>query len=519
MTYKKYLIHALLPLAMAAGALLAGCEADPVTFDRGVQPSPDAPAMGMLTDSKTGLEQAMISLYAQTGKAEVVFKLSKPHTADVTATLSYGDEQDVTGWNDSKELVDDARRTLFPSEHVTLGKSVLTVAAGQNEARTGITFDIAGLEAGIYLFPLKVQTEGVECAEQYKTLYYGLNIYDDEHYEELPLCEEWLTVFYVDCADRQPLVAHYYSLEKSDANTMEVIYDAGLGNLVVLKTSLMDYDAASGRAIFAPTSDIKYVSEHAEKYIRPMQKRGRKVLLCISGGGTGLGPCNMNDEQIADFVQQVKTFVERYEFDGVNLWDKGSGYGMSGFAEVNTTSYPKLIKALDEAMPDKLITVCDFEEPTATFHDTAATGGIAVGEYLDFAWSGYVDEDAIVEYIDPWQNGERNRKPFAGLPQDKYGNWFFPNYVDHHPCMVGEESYEWMDALLFWNYYGEAKSAILVFDNVTDRSVIHENADVNIQNVFVNLWMNDMYEPLYLPQVHYPTYAFREHNDLAKDWK
>lgn len=516
---KKYILYTLLPLAMAAGALLASCDADPVTFERGIQPSPDAPAMGMLKDSKTGLEQAMISLYAETGKGEIVFRLTKPHTSDVTATLSFGNEEDVTNWNDSKELVDDARRTLFPAERVTLGKSVLSVAAGQDEARTGITFDIAEMEAGFYLFPVKVQTEGVECAEQYKTLYYGLNIYDDEHYEELPLCEEWLTVFYVDCADRQPLVAHYYSLEKSDANTMEVIYNAGLGNLVVLKTSLVDYEAATGRAIFAPTSDIKYIAEHAEKYIRPMQKRGRKVLLCITGGGTGLGPCNMNDEQIADFAEQVKTFVERYDFDGVNIWDKGSGYGMSGFAEVNTTSYPKLIKALDEAMPDKLITVCDYEEPTATFHDTAVTGGIAVGEYLDYAWSGYVDVDAAVEYIDPWQNGARGRKPFAGLSQDRYGNWFFPNYTDLSEFLYGEASFEWLDALLFWNYYGASKSAILAFDNVTDRTVNHEGGTQNIGNVFVNLWMNDMYMPIYNAQCRFPTPAFREHNQLAKDWK
>lgn len=518
MTYKKYIVQALLPLCMAAGAMLAGCDADPVTFDRGVQPSPDAPAMGMLTDSKTGLEQAMISLYAETGKAEVVFKLSKPHTADVTATLSYGDEQDVTGWNDSKELLDDARRILFPSERVTLGKNKLTVAAGQEEARTTISFDIAGLDAGFYLFPVKVDADDVECAEHYKTLYYAINIYDDKYYDELPLCEEWMTIFYVDCADRQPLVAHYYALQKSDPNTYETIWDCALGNIVVLKSSLVDYDAASGRAIFAPTSDIKYVSEHVEKYIRPMQKRGRKVLLCISGGGTGLGPCNMTDAQIADFVQQVKTFVERYKYDGVNLWDKGSGYGMSGFAEVNTTSYPKLIKALDEAMPDKLITVCDYEEPTATFHDTAATGGIAVGDHLDYAWSGYVDEDAVIEYVDPWQNGARGRKPFAALPQDKYGNWFCPNYPDTSEYFM-DAGFEWMDALLYWNYYGSAKSNIIAFENVTDRTVKHEGGCKILQEFFINLWMNDMYELVYQSTIHFPTSAYREHNDLAKDWK
>lgn len=515
---KKYFLHALVPLCLVAGAMLTSCDADPVAFERGVQPTPDAPGLGMLTDSKTGLEQAMISLYAETGTAEVVFKLSKPVSADVTATLSFGNEGQVEAWNDSKELVDKDRRILFPSERVTLGKTQLTVAAGQEEARTSISFDIADLEQGFYLFPVNVEAEGVECAEEYETLYYGLNVYDDEHYEELPLCEEWLTVFYVDCADRQPLVAHYYALEKSDPNTYEVIYDQALGNIVVLKSSLVDYDASTGRAIFAPTSDIKYVAEHAEKYIRPMQKRGRKVLLCISGGGTGLGPCNMTDEQIADFVQQVKTFVEKYKFDGVNLWDRNSGYGMSGFPEVNTTSYPKLIKALDEAMPDKLITVCDYEEPTSTFHDTSATGGIAVGDYLDYAWSGYVDVDAVIEYVDPWQNGVHNRKPFAGMQQNKYGNWFCPNYPDNSTYFM-DDGFEWMDALLFWNFYGSAKSNIFAFDNVTDRNVNHEGGCRILQEFFFNLWLKDTYEEEYHVNVHFPSYAYREHNLLAKDWK
>lgn len=514
---KKYIIYALLPLAMAAGALLASCDADPVTFERGIQPSPDAPAMGMLKDSKTGLEQAMIALYAETGKGEIVFKLTKPHTSDVTATLSFGSGDDVSAWNDSKELVDDSRRSLFPPERVTLANQRLVVGAGKEEAATRITFDIKGVEAGSYLLPVQVRAEGVDCAEQYKTLYYAINIYDDKYYEELPLCEEWLTVFYVDCADRQPLVAHYYALQKADPITAQIIWDCALGNIVVLKSSFVEYDAATGRALFAPTSDIKYIAEHAEKYIRPMQKRGRKVLLCISGGA-GIGPFNMTDAQIADFVVQVKTFVDKYEFDGVNLWDKNTSYGISGFPEVNTTSYPKLIKALDEAMPDKLITVCDYEEPTATFHDTAASGGIAVGEYLDYAWSGYVDEDAAVEYVDPWQNGAHGRKPFAGLSQDRYGNWFFPNYKDGSP-FLGDDGFEWQDALLFWNYYGAAKSAILAFDSVTDRNVNHEGGAQNIGNVFVNLWMNDMYELVYLARFHYPTYAFREHNQLAKDWK
>ena len=51
----------------------------------------------------------------------------------------------------------------------------------------------------------------------------------------------------------------------------------------------------------------------------------------------------------------------------VNLWDRNSGYGKEGMPAVNTTSYPKLIKALREALgTEKLLTVTVYEEPTWT---------------------------------------------------------------------------------------------------------------------------------------------------------
>ncbi|MEG2062006.1 MAG: glycosyl hydrolase family 18, partial [Alistipes sp.] len=122
--------------------------------------------------------------------------------------------------------------------------------------------------------------------------------------------------------------------------------------------------------------------------------------------GQGLGFCNMNDAQIADFVTQVKIVVNKYNLDGINLWDRNSGYGKEGMAAVNTTSYPKLIVALRAALGnERLLTVTDHEAPTESFWDTAATGGIEVGQYIDYAWSGYNDENEPQQIIDPYHQG------------------------------------------------------------------------------------------------------------------
>ena len=141
-------------------------------------------------------------------------------------------------------------------------------------------------------------------------------------------------------------------------------------------------------------NDMRYVLDHIDKYIRPLQDKGRKVCICLEGGGSGLGFCNLTDTQIEDFVAQVKAVITAYELDGVNFWDRNAGYGKEGMPAMNTTSYPKLIKAMREALGnDKLVTLTDFEEPTEYFWDTAATGGIEVGQYLDYAWSGYLNNE------------------------------------------------------------------------------------------------------------------------------
>ena len=65
-----------------------------------------------------------------------------------------------------------------------------------------------------------------------------------------------------------------------------------------------------------------------------------------------------------------------------------------------------MIKTLRETIgSDKLITLTDYEDPTAYFWDTEAMGGIAVGEYLDYAWSGYNSEEEQVQIVDPWHQG------------------------------------------------------------------------------------------------------------------
>jgi hypothetical protein len=198
---------------------------------------------------------------------------------------------------------------------------------------------------------------------------------------------------------------------------------------VNLNVSQIRWSAQENRAKLYLNPDISYVLEHHETYVAPCQTiGGQQVCLAIRGGNTGLGFSNMTDAQIADFVAQVKLVVEKANLDGVNLWDEGAAYGKEGMPAVNTTSYPKLIKALDEAMPGNLITVVDMGDPF-----DVAQAGITVGDHIDYAWtmdySAWTADpnDIDLSGYDPW-GPDPKRKPILGLEKENYGAISFDVY-------------------------------------------------------------------------------------------
>ena len=336
---------------------------------------------------------------------------------------------------DDYNAADGVERTLLPEANYEFpdGKVLDLSSEAQRSALKRVKFTAAGLAAGEYVLPLTVA--GQDAPDANKTLYYNVSVrqpYTDEY--ALHDGHDLFFVFYINTNDFQPLLAQDYIMRKKLARGTTVAWYDAVGNIINLRTVMLDYDAATGRALLNLGNDMRYVLDHAVKYIRPLQEHGSKVCISIEGSGKGLGFCNLTDGQIVDFVAQVKTVVEEFGIDGINLWDRGSEYGKEGMPAMNTASYPKLIKALREALGgEKLLTVTVYEEPTSTFWDTQATGGIAVGDYIDYAWSGYNRESEAPQVLDPWHPelayvSDYTQKPIANLPKERYGCINFPIY-------------------------------------------------------------------------------------------
>ena len=521
----------------ALSLLLAGCTEEPISYEAGQEPDGEAlePVSGPLRSRKSLRDRIPVRLvegYEDDVADQVYYRLntttSQPVTISVLPDLSL-----VGAYNDANQT----NLQPLPAENVSIENGgALTVAAGTTVSDPlEVTFSADGLAPGTYLLPLALQTEA-DAAEG-QALYYGITVREfDENllqqgddFFEIPLDTEWTTVFYVNTSEVQAHYADYVAWEKQDASTFETVYRASLGNIIVLRIAQVDYDAASQRVLFAPTSDLFYTLEHSDKYIAQMKDKGRKICVCIEGAGKGIGFCNMTDAQIADFVAQVKVFVETYDLDGVNLWDRGTGYGKEGMPAMNTTSYPKLIKAMREALgKDRLLTVVDYEEPTGYFHDTEATGGIAVGDYIDYAWHGYVSEDEPIAFINPYNAGTSytqnyTRKPFAGLAESHYGNVNVPYYPTTSDLYWDVNMDLWSMNAIMWNI--ERQSNIIVFNDLSlPIAVDAENGCIEtIANFFAYIQYDSDFNSPYnynivmrIPGIY--RNSTKNYDTFAKDW-
>lgn len=403
----------------------------------------------------------------------VYFEQTKPVSENVSIQLQI-DESVIEAYN----TLTGEERTLLPESNYEFmeGNTLEISANGKQSALKQIKFLAEGLAAGEYVLPVSTGWQGNVLRDN--IIYFNITIREpfvgdypldqEEFYpEESGANEPIFMVFYVNTKDYDPrLVTDFYIRKKQRRPPVE-LWTRAVGNIVNLRTVVLKYDEASGRALLDLGSDMTHVLSHTSTYIWPIQETGRKVCLSLEGGGTGLGFCNLSDEQVADFVAQVKTVVETYNLDGINLWDRNSGYGKEGMPEMNTTSYPKLIKAMREALgTDKLLTVTDHEEPTEYFWDTEATGGIEVGQYLDYAWSGYNNGNEVTQICDPWhpddvEVSKYTHKPFAGLDPAKYGCINAPWYKGTDPSDLIDRT-----NIYNWRAAGNKQSQILVFQDL-----------------------------------------------------
>lgn len=482
---------------------LASCTDLTLQEMTGSQPDPDefnaAPVFSMKAEQVPGNIWDLTFTYGGgTSARNVTIKGTKPAENSFTVDLDSADEEFVSEYS---EKTGTAYKLLPRGFYKFSGGDYIDIPKGSQESSpntlTVYARNLLGnvLDPGRYLLPVVASS----ATEELKDTLLVVDITVREQWTDpdgysLYEGEDMFTVFYLNTTQFDPRLANdmfLYDYRETDINNKY----RGLGNIVNLRIASVGYDEATGRVSVKPSQDLKYVLEHYTECVLPVQESGRKVCICIEGGGKGIGFCNFTDSQISDFTASVKRMVDTYGLDGINLWDRNSGYDKaveSGFPEMNTTSYPKLIKALREALgSERLLTVTDYEKPTEYFWDTDATGEVEVGRYIDYAWSGYCSGDEPVQIVDPWHQGQPDvssrypRNPIAGLDASRYGCIHATIYPDDIQAET-EPVTEWVKA-------GLNQSGITVYYDI--RSMIQDRFESGghwSPDFILKAWFDDL---------------------------
>ncbi|WP_263081173.1 glycosyl hydrolase family 18 protein [Endozoicomonas sp. Mp262] len=155
--------------------------------------------------------------------------------------------------------------------------------------------------------------------------------------------------------------------------------DELLFDIAIIFAANINYDSNSQKAVLHLNRRISNLLDNNLQKIRHLQKEGVKVLLSVLGNHQNAGwSCFANEEDAIDFAQIVKSTIDRYGLDGIDIDDE-----YSRCDSVYSDSLPLVTKALRDKMPDKLITKALFRD-TPNFK--ADWNGHNLSEKIDYGW-------------------------------------------------------------------------------------------------------------------------------------
>jgi hypothetical protein len=163
------------------------------------------------------------------------------------------------------------------------------------------------------------------------------------------------------------------------ASTGASVFDVG-----IIFAANINYNGKRAYLYFNP--QVQAVLDNAATQIAPLQAMGIKVLLSILGNHQGAGFANFHSQRAAAaFARQLADAVTTYGLDGIDFDDEYADYGVNGTGQPNRWSFPYLVQALRNELPDKIISLY-FIGPSST---TLSNHGIIVGDLLNYSWNPY----------------------------------------------------------------------------------------------------------------------------------
>ena len=131
----------------------------------------------------------------------------------------------------------------------------------------------------------------------------------------------------------------------------------------------------------------QHLLDYKEKYLKPLQEKGIKVILGILGNHDRSGIANLTPKGAKLFAKDIKSVLDAYELDGVFFDDEYSNYdGSPGFEPYPSNgAAARLCYETKKAIGNKIVSVYAYGR-TSSFN---SVDGHKPGEFVDYALHDY----------------------------------------------------------------------------------------------------------------------------------
>lgn len=145
--------------------------------------------------------------------------------------------------------------------------------------------------------------------------------------------------------DTNPLNNLRYTLKKSG----KYMVDA-----VILFAGNINYNDETGRVYFNANPNVQHLLDHREKYLKPLQDRGMKVIMGLLCNHDRASVANLADETARYFALELKALCDAYHLDGVFYdCEYCSPGNYPGFVQNGYEAFSRLMYELWKLQPER----------------------------------------------------------------------------------------------------------------------------------------------------------------------
>ncbi len=198
----------------------------------------------------------------------------------------------------------------------------------------------------------------------------------DENGEE----HEGIKIFSVmEVNDTNPLNNLRYTLEKSGKYMVDAL---------VMFSGNINYNAETGRVYFYANPNVQHLLDNREKYLKPLQDRGMKVIMGVMCNHDRACISNLAPATAKLFAKELKALCDAYQLDGI-FWDDEYCSPITpppaGFESRNRDAWSRLAYEVWKLQPERWNVAYGY----SMTHYANEVDGVQPGTFINYCLPDY----------------------------------------------------------------------------------------------------------------------------------